>query len=220
MAIPHAENESSFEPWVLRFGSATHEAPVRAAVVSLVGSFWLGHSVLPTDMGLDAEQRASVMGYAFGPNPELWARASAALFQAVERPVAELARERAALRASLAAERQSEVQDICALLLGRGRPTGEVPLLDLAVAQLLAYGCLGAAHLWHDLGLLSRGQLRLLIGRFFPAMLELNIGDMRWKRFFYRQLCELGGDYVCRAPSCGQCSSYTECFVGAQTPRV
>jgi nitrogen fixation protein NifQ len=159
-----------------------------------------------------------VLGYAFGPAPELWAAALAALPHGTDCPAEELLRERAALRAVLATERKSEVQDVCALLLGRGRAWAPASVLDLALAQMLAYGCLGGAHLWRDLGLQDRAQLRVLIGRFFPAMIEFNVGDMRWKRFFYRQLCELGGDYVCRAPSCSQCSSYTECFVGSVGP--
>jgi nitrogen fixation protein NifQ len=223
MATPaaiHSEEEPSLEAWVSRFAATSSEAPARTAVASMVGSFWVGRGVLPTDLGLDAKQRAAVIGYAFGPDPELWAAARGALLQGADCPGAELIRDRAALRAVLAAERKSEVQDVCALLLGRGRAWAPASVLDFALAQLLAYGCLGAAHLWRDLGLQNRAQLRVLIGRFFPAMIELNVGDMRWKRFLYRQLCELGGDYVCRAPSCSQCSSYTECFVGTAVPRA
>lgn len=220
LAQHHADDEPAIGSWVSRFAATGSEASARAAVASLLGSFWLGRSVLPTDLGLDTEQRTAVVEYALGSTPEVWSEARSVLLQGTQAASGELVRERAALRAVLVAERQTEVQDLCALLLGRGGPTGEVPVLDLAVAQLLAYGSLGSAHLWHDLGLQSRAQLRELIGRFFPAMIELNVGDMRWKRFFYRQLCELGGDYVCRAPSCNQCSSYAECFVAGPGARA
>jgi nitrogen fixation protein NifQ len=148
--------------------------------------------------------------------PGVWKVAQRTLLARAIGNEATTLRERRALRTTLAVERQQEVEDLCALLLEHGSPAAERSVLNLGLARALAFGSLGPAHLWHDLGLCDRPQLRILIGTFFPAMIERNVGDMRWKRFFYRQLCEVGGDYVCRAPTCGECSSFTECFPSSQ----
>ncbi|MBD1388218.1 nitrogen fixation protein NifQ [Neiella sp. HB171785] len=81
-----------------------------------------------------------------------------------------------------------------------------------SVAVMVATACLSPAHLWKSLGLTSRQQLRQLLTFFFPQLVALNQQNMRWKRFFYRCLCERSGDYVCKAPNCVDCSSYQECF--------
>lgn len=83
---------------------------------------------------------------------------------------------------------------------------------ELLLADILAAGCLGGDHLWRDLGLQSRSELSGLMQQNFPQLAAANSGDMKWKKFFYKQLCELGGGYVCRAPSCDQCSAYHDCF--------
>lgn len=77
---------------------------------------------------------------------------------------------------------------------------------------VIATTCLGSSHLWSDLGLPERKVLSEMIRFYFPELHAKNHNNMRWKRFFYRQLCESGGDYVCRSPSCEECSSYAECF--------
>ncbi|MGY5615725.1 nitrogen fixation protein NifQ [Vibrio cincinnatiensis] len=80
------------------------------------------------------------------------------------------------------------------------------------MAIVISSGCLGSQHLWYDLGLPKRAILTHLFSDYFPALSIANVNNMRWKRFLYRQLCENGGDYLCRSPSCETCSSYRECF--------
>ncbi len=80
------------------------------------------------------------------------------------------------------------------------------------MTEVIAKASLGSDHLWSDLGLPERPLLGRLIRYYFPELHARNTKNMRWKRFFYKQLCERGGDYVCRAPSCEVCSSYNECF--------
>ncbi|MCQ1058582.1 nitrogen fixation protein NifQ [Photobacterium sp. ZSDE20] len=79
--------------------------------------------------------------------------------------------------------------------------------------KVLAAACLGQQHLWKDLGMDCRQDLSTLISIYLPTLHTMNIKNMRWKRFFYLQLCQAGGDYVCRAPSCEACSSRSECFI-------
>ncbi|GAL13625.1 nitrogenase FeMo-cofactor synthesis molybdenum delivery protein NifQ [Vibrio astriarenae] len=82
-----------------------------------------------------------------------------------------------------------------------------------AMSSLIAKASLMPSHLWQILGLESRSRLGDLIQLYFPTLHEQNTLNMRWKRFFYKQLCEQEGDYVCRAPNCLHCSSFKECFV-------
>ncbi|MGD9896257.1 MAG: nitrogen fixation protein NifQ [Candidatus Methylacidiphilaceae bacterium] len=80
------------------------------------------------------------------------------------------------------------------------------------VAHAVAAACLADNHLWQDLGLPDRKALTRLLERYFRPLRERNAGDMRWKKFFYKQLCERAGFQACKAPSCRECSDYVICF--------
>ena len=80
------------------------------------------------------------------------------------------------------------------------------------MARVVAFGCLGGDHLWQDLGLESRAELRALMERNFPRLAALNDRDMKWKKFLYRRLCELEGLLLCRSPTCEACCEYSACF--------
>jgi nitrogen fixation protein NifQ len=78
---------------------------------------------------------------------------------------------------------------------------------------ILASACLGFNHLWQDLGLASRAELRELMQDCFPQLVAMNSGNMRWKKFFYRQRCLAEvGEVVCRSPSCDDCYERGLCF--------
>jgi len=80
------------------------------------------------------------------------------------------------------------------------------------VAHLVAAACMGGDHLWQDLGLPDRTALSALLSSHFPALAAKNSGDMKWKKFFYKQLCEREGINACKAPSCAACCDYGKCF--------
>lgn len=80
------------------------------------------------------------------------------------------------------------------------------------IADIVAQACGGSDHLWQDLGLGSRDELSKLMWVNFPALARANTGDMKWKKFIYRQLCNREGIYSCPAPSCGECKDYAKCF--------
>jgi len=80
------------------------------------------------------------------------------------------------------------------------------------VAHLVACACMGSDHLWQDLGLPHRAALSALLAKHFPALAAKNTGDMKWKKFFYRQLCEREGFNACSAPNCAACCDYNRCF--------
>ena len=80
------------------------------------------------------------------------------------------------------------------------------------VAHLVATACMGNDHLWQDLGLPNRGALSKLLYSHFPKLASKNTGEMKWKKFFYKQLCEKEDIRVCKAPSCAVCDDYAKCF--------
>jgi nitrogen fixation protein NifQ len=102
-----------------------------------------------------------------------------------------------------------ETEDILELLIGSAARNDEEHTL---LAHLVAAGCRGSAHLWEDMGLASRDELSALLARYFPALAARNTGDMKWKKFFYKQLCEREAITICRAPSCRVCPDRPKCF--------
>lgn len=73
-------------------------------------------------------------------------------------------------------------------------------LADILVARAAHPG-----HLWVAMGLFERPQLSAAIGRHLPLLLSANVAKMRWKRFFFKQLCEMSGHLLCKSPVCGDC---------------
>jgi nitrogen fixation protein NifQ len=102
-----------------------------------------------------------------------------------------------------------EFPDLLQLLLDHRAVTDEH---HRNVAHLVATACMGGDHLWQDLGLPDRKALSTLLSSHFPALAAKNTGDMKWKKFFYKQLCEREGINACRAPSCATCCDYAKCF--------
>lgn len=102
-----------------------------------------------------------------------------------------------------------EFPDLLQLLLDH-RATADEP--HRCVAHLVACACMGSDHLWQDLGLPDRKALSALLSRHFPTLAAKNTGDMKWKKFFYKQLCEREGINVCKSPSCAACADYNKCF--------
>lgn len=80
------------------------------------------------------------------------------------------------------------------------------------LAAILTRRSLEPNHLWQDMGLHDRGELNLLFRRHFPALVAMNAGDMKWKKFFYRQLCEREGLMLCKSPNCEVCDDVEVCF--------
>lgn len=80
------------------------------------------------------------------------------------------------------------------------------------LAKLVARRAMEPNHLWQDLGLAARADLKALLEFAFPELAGRNTTAMRWKKFFYRQLCEAEGFVLCTAPSCGVCRDFADCF--------
>lgn len=113
------------------------------------------------------------------------------------------------------------------LLLGSKRDDNdEVTMLrDLLLAQrsteggtgrwlaaMIARRVMEPNHLWADLGLRNRGELSRLLNRHFRPLARRNVKNMRWKRFFYRTLCEDEDLILCTTPVCTECNDFNHCF--------
>lgn len=102
-----------------------------------------------------------------------------------------------------------EFEDLRALLTAhRSEDNEETQWLACAVAT----ACLGDNHLWQDMGLPDRDTLSRLLKRHFTTLYDRNTGNMKWKKFFYKQLCERAEVNLCKAPSCKVCTDYALCF--------
>lgn len=108
--------------------------------------------------------------------------------------------------------RDDELDDLVALLNDHADPRAGPAEEANCVAHALACASLGQNHLWQDLLLPSRRELSALIGHWFPQLAAKNTQDMKWKKFFYKQLCEREGLFICKAPSCGVCTDHGLCF--------
>ena len=108
--------------------------------------------------------------------------------------------------------REDEVADVSALLLDHADPAAGTPAECAAMAEHVALACLGDRHLWQDLQFTSRAELSALMRHWFPGLVARNHADMKWKKFFYKQLCERAELMICKAPTCAVCTDHTVCF--------
>lgn len=80
------------------------------------------------------------------------------------------------------------------------------------IAAIVAHRAMSPRHLWQDLGLFERSELTRLMNEWFPQLAAANVNNMKWKKFFYRKLCELEGFSLCAAPTCRECGDFDNCF--------
>lgn len=105
--------------------------------------------------------------------------------------------------------RGEEFQDLVELLLNyRSNEDDATEWLAYAIAS----ACMGGNHLYQDMGLPNRQALSDLLKQHFIRLFEKNPGNMKWKKFFYKQLCDQAQVRVCQAPSCQVCDDYLHCF--------
>jgi nitrogen fixation protein NifQ len=102
-----------------------------------------------------------------------------------------------------------EVDDLVAFLLEHATHPG---ILAQHLARALAVASMGPNHLWEDLGLGGRDQLNALMQEHFTSLKVKNNQNMRWKKFFYRALCERAEVLICKSPHCESCEDKPICF--------
>jgi nitrogen fixation protein NifQ len=177
--------QHSFYSVLMRHSAAL---PNSEALARIIDSWLGGNSVLPWELGLASGQFAHLWQRHF-PGLPLPALAS---YPTTKDPT-----------------RTQEQQELRSLLL-EYRADDEIE--REWIADILVAGSMGCDHLWQDLGLWARSDLSALIERNFPDLFARNVHAMKWKKFFYKQLCAREGIYVCRAPSCELCVDYHACF--------
>ncbi|MDF0582132.1 nitrogen fixation protein NifQ [Bradyrhizobium yuanmingense] len=106
-------------------------------------------------------------------------------------------------------EEHEEIAMLRDLLLKQRSTEGDV---GRWLAAMIARRAIEPDHLWEALGLRNRAELSLLLSRHFAPLAARNVDNMRWKRFFYRMLCENEGLVMCTAPVCNQCNEFNICF--------
>ncbi len=195
-AMPACDEIESLSRNLLRSAGELSNDTLLARIIAAQRT---GHGCLPLHLGLEMHAFGALMRRHF-PGSLFWLALHSGHDHALQR---------GALRQQLLTLRSDEWRDIRDLLLG-GRRGDDIS--EEWLAAIVAAGCLGGEHLWRDLGLASRAQLGELLRHNFPGVALRNDRDMKWKKFFYKQLCEQQGSYVCRSPSCEQCVAYDECF--------
>ncbi|WP_407189996.1 nitrogen fixation protein NifQ [Bradyrhizobium centrosematis] len=106
-------------------------------------------------------------------------------------------------------EDQEEIAMLRDLLLEHRSTQGDI---GRWLAAMIARRAMEPDHLWKALGLRNRGELVLVLRRHFGPLAARNVNNMRWKRFFYRMLCENDGLVMCTTPVCDQCGEFNICF--------
>lgn len=98
-----------------------------------------------------------------------------------------------------------------ALLLSYASPAVNADDAD-NLATIIAHACLRPDHLWRDLGLAGRDEVTWMLTRYFPALVALNVENLRWKKFLARQRALSLGLPPGPAPGCPGCEDYGFCF--------
>lgn len=85
--------------------------------------------------------------------------------------------------------------------------------IEVWLAHILVRRILEPHHLWQALGVCSRQVLSDTLHKHFEPLASKNTQNMRWKKFFYREMCQkVVGNIVCKSPICDVCPDYKECF--------
>jgi nitrogen fixation protein NifQ len=88
--------------------------------------------------------------------------------------------------AEIPATRWAEYEGLVTLLLEYADPSDEQAP---AVADAVARGALQDGHLWRNMRLSGRAEVRELLEAHFPELAAGNTKDMRWKKYLYKRLC-------------------------------
>lgn len=105
-------------------------------------------------------------------------------------------------------------QDVLALLLAHVVRDQSVKRTDISelLAKTIAARSAQPGHLWVAMGFIERPQLTAAIRRHLPTLAIANSKGMRWKRYLFKQICNMNGGVMCQTPNCNDCSDYGQCF--------
>ena len=80
------------------------------------------------------------------------------------------------------------------------------------LAIIVANACLRPDHLWRDLGLQDREAVTAMLSTYFPAIVEKNSRNVRWKKFLASDMAISLGQMPAPAPGCPGCEDFGVCF--------
>jgi len=192
------------------FGGADESASPVAAIYRVLTGQQSAAADIADDQDFDRHVLASILAVALSEPGSLAERSGLSLGD-----LAGLARHffprllELALLPSLDAVEDEEVAMVRDLLLAHRSSDGEV---GRWLATLVARRAMEPNHLWEDLGLRERPELTRLLTRHFETLASANTKNMKWKRFFYRKLCEDDGIVMCSTPVCTRCQDFANCF--------
>ncbi len=90
--------------------------------------------------------------------------------------------------------------------------SGKKAYISELLAKIIAARASHPGHLWTSMGFFERPQLTAAIRRHLPTLAIANDKGMRWKRYLFKQACDLNGGLMCKTPNCSDCSDYLICF--------
>ncbi len=170
------------------------------------------NAVIDDDFSFDRHVLASILAVAATENGSVAERAGLAandLANLMARWFPAACAMGVAWHAEDATPEDDEIAMVRDLLLAQRSTEGDAGRL---LASMIARRAMEPNHLWEDLGLRDRSELTRLLSRHFGPLAARNTKNMRWKRFFYRALCESDGLVMCTTPVCTECRDFDLCF--------
>ncbi|WP_414645814.1 MULTISPECIES: nitrogen fixation protein NifQ [Bradyrhizobium] len=167
---------------------------------------------IATDSNFDRHVLASILAVASmdgGPLPEKAGLSGHELAALLERYFPSVGGKLVERLLSVECDENDEIAMVRDLLLKQRSTEGHI---GRWLAAMIARRAIEPDHLWEGLGLRNRAELSRLLSRHFAPLAARNINNMRWKRFFYRTLCEDEGLVMCTTPVCTQCNDFSLCF--------
>jgi nitrogen fixation protein NifQ len=191
---------------------ANDAADVGAAVYRLLTGCDPADAVTEDDASFDRHVLASILAVAAmeeGTVAERTGLANTDLIRLIERefPVARDIIPRWCAPADRAED--EEVAMVRDLLLANRSADNDI---SRWLSAMVARRAMEPNHLWEDLGLRDREELTRLLDRHFAPIACKNTKNMKWKRFFYRSMCEDDGFVMCSTPVCTQCADFSRCY--------
>ncbi|MGJ4895843.1 MULTISPECIES: nitrogen fixation protein NifQ [unclassified Bradyrhizobium] len=171
-------------------------------------------ALIDSDIGFDRHVIASVLAVSAMEHGALAERAGLSTVELIALlaqlfPAASIDSSWLPITGAAAAPDEDEITMVRDLLAAQRSTDGEV---GRWLAAMVARRAMEPNHLWEDLGLRERSELSRLLMRHFAPLASRNTSNMRWKRFFYRMLCEDDGFVMCTTPVCTQCNDFQLCF--------
>ncbi|WP_244622156.1 nitrogen fixation protein NifQ [Bradyrhizobium ivorense] len=204
--------EANFQPFVAACADAGSKVQRGIATYRALTGVPPDEADIASDSNFDCHVLASILAVASmdgGPLPERAGLSGHELAALLERYFPSIRVKISEQLLAFKCDENDEIAMVRDLLLKQRSTEGRI---GGWLAAMIARRAIEPDHLWKDLGLRNRGELSRLLSRHFAPLAARNNNNMRWKRFFYRSLCEDEGLVMCTTPVCTQCNDFNLCF--------